>query len=295
VQNKYGIKEIIFVGDRGMITHANYEKIKDTDGLKTISALTHAEITKLIERDNIQISLFDEKEIIEVIDTENPKIRYCLCKNPVVAKKESNTRQALLDRTQNELDKIVQSKRKTTNEKIGERIGKVLAKTKMGKFVTYKVVDEKLEWNFDQVRIKKEKMLDGCYIIVTDVPEEQMKKQEVVASYKKLILVEQAFRNLKTVQLEIRPIYHKTDKRIRCHAFSCMLAYYVQWHMKQRVNSLFQNDEKGKNRQWTFEEVIERLKSIRRQEIFVADTSCRVISEPEEDQQIILDLLKIKL
>jgi transposase len=295
VQSKYEISEIIFVGDRGMITQANYEKIKDIEGLKTISALTHANIAKLIERNAIQIGLFDEKNIVEVIDTENPKIRYCLCKNPVVEKKESNTRQALLDRTQKELDKIVQSKHKATDEKVGARVGKVFAKTKMGKFVNYTVINKKLEWKFDEEKIKKEKMLDGCYIITTDVPVEKMGKLEVVASYKKLILVEQAFRNLKTVQLEIRPIYHKTDGRIKCHVFVCMLAYYVQWHINQRLKSLFQNDKKGNNRQWTFEGVIERLKSIRRQEIWVAETNCKVISQLEEDQQTILDLLKIKL
>ena len=295
IQNKYEIKEIIFVGDRGMITQANYEKIKDIEGLKTITALTHANIAKLIERDAIQLSLFDERNIVEIIDPENPKIRYCLCKNPVIEKKESATRQALLDKTQKELDKIAQSKRKTTDEKIGERIGKVFAKTKMGKFVNYKVIDEKLEWNFDEEKIKKEKMLDGCYIITTDVSVEMMNKQEIVASYKKLILVEQAFRNLKTVQLEIRPFYHKTDERIKCHVFLCMLAYYIQWHINQRLKPLFQNNKEGKNYQWTFEGVIERLKSIRKEELCVADTSCMIINEPEEDQQKILDLLKIKL
>ncbi len=114
-----------------------------------------------------------------------------------------------------------------------------------------------------------ERLLDGCYVIKGDVSAEVMAKQEVVASYKKLTLLEQAFRNIKTVQLEVRPAYHKTDARIRCHG---MLAYYLQWHMMQRLQPLFKSDSKGRNRRWSFELVIERLKSLRRQTVTVSVT-----------------------
>ena len=295
ILNKYEIKDVIFVGDRGMITHANYEKLKDKEGLSIISALTHAELTNLLTRDVIQLNLFDNKNIVEIIDPEDKRIRYCLCKNLETAKRETNTRQALLDKTKNELDKIAQSKRQATNEKIGERIGKILAKTKMGKFVNYKVVNGKLEWSFDEEKIAKEKQIDGCYIITTNVSQELMQKQEVVASYKKLTFVEQAFRNLKTVKLEMRPVYHKTDDRIRAHIFLCMLSYYLQWHMNQRLKPIFEEDQKGKNSQWTFESIIERLKSIRKEQIYVEEINCYVISEPEKDQQRILALLDVKL
>ena len=136
---------------------------------------------------------------------------------------------------------------------------------------------------------------DGCYIIQSNVPKELMDKQEIVASYKKLTLVEQAFRNLKTVQLEVRPVYHKTDERIRCHVFLCMLAYYILWHMKQRLTPLFRSDGRNKKRKWTFEHVIERLKSIRREVVSSGGSSCKVVSTPDEEQQKILDLLKVKL
>jgi transposase len=295
IQDKYQIKDIIFVGDRGMITHANYENLKNKEGLSIISALTHAGLTNLLERDVIQLNLFDDKNIVEIIDPDDKRIRYCLCKNPETGKKEAHTRQALLDKTRTQLDKIKTSKRAATNEKIGERVGKVLAKTKMGKFVNYKVLDGVLEWSFDEEKISKEKQLDGCYIITTNVSTDLMNKVEIVKSYKSLIQVEQAFRNLKTVQIEIRPINHKTDDRVRCHVFICMLAYYLQWHMNQRLQSLFEEDKKGKAQQWTFELVIERLKSIRKQKIVVAETNCNVISEPDTEQQRILDLLQIKL
>jgi transposase len=295
VQNIYGIEELIFVGDRGMVTRANYEKVKTIQGLKTISALTHRQIVELLKRKVIQVSLFDEQDIVEVVDPDTPQRRYCLCRNPQTAHRETKTRRALLEATRQALDKIAQAKRKTAQEKVAARVGKVLGKTRMGKFLDWEVKDGRLQWSFKQAQIDREQLFDGCYIITSDVPPEHMAKQEIVASYKKLTLVEQAFRNLKTVQLEVRPVYHKTDERIRCHVFLCMLAYYLQWHMKQRLKPLFQSDGQHKHRQWTFEHVIERLKSIRRQEVRVAGMCCQTISGPEGDQQKILDLLKVQL
>lgn len=295
LQKTYGIQEIIFVGDRGMVTRANYEKVKDIEGLSTISALTHRQIVELLNRKVIQVDIFDEKHIVEVIDPDNTGQRYCLCRNPKSAERETRTRKALLDVTRTALEKISQSKRKGTPEAIGKRVGKVFAKTKMEKFVQWEVKEGCLLWSFKEDKVYAEQLLDGCYIINTDVPAELMDKQEIVASYKKLALVEQAFRNLKTVQLEIRPVYHKTDDRIRCHVFLCMLAYYIQWHMNQRLKPLFQSDGKNKYRRWTFENVIERLKSVRREIVTVEDTNCRVVSTPDEEQKRILDLLKVTL
>ena len=295
VQGKYGIKEIVLVGDRGMISRANYEKVKGTEGLRVITALTHRDVVNLLRRGVIQMGLFDEKNIAEVVDTENPRTRYCLCRNPMSAGRETETRKDLLEVTRRGLDKIAQAKKRKSNEKIAEQVGRVLGKAGMGKFVEWKVVDGRLEWSFRQKQIEQEALLDGCYIITSDVPPEQMDKQEVVVSYKKLALAEQAFRNLKTVPVEIRPVYHKTDDRIRCHVFVCMLAYYLQWHMKQRLKPLFESDGKNKHREWTFENVMERLKSIRREVLSVAGIPCRTVSEPEEDQQRILDLLGAKL
>lgn len=295
LQKTYGIQEIIFVGDRGMVTRANYEKVKDIEGLSTISALTHRQIVELLNRKVIQVDMFDEKHIVEVIDPDNTGQRYCLCRNPKSAERETSTRKSLLDATRTVLEKISQSKRKGTPEAIGKRIGKVFAKTKMEKFVQWEVREGCLLWSFKEDKIYAEQLLDGCYIINTDVPAELMDTQEIVASYKKLALVEQAFRNLKTVQLEIRPVYHKTDDRIRCHVFLCMLAYYIQWHMNQRLKPLFRSDGKNKYRRWTFENVIERLKSVRREIVTVEDTNCRVVSTPDEEQKRILDLLKVTL
>lgn len=295
LQKTYGVEELIFVGDRGMITKANLEKVKNTHGLNTISALTHPQIKELLTRKVIQLDLFDEKDIVEIIDPDDPKLRYCLCCNPGSAKRETETRNALLTKTIDGLTKIAASKRKATTEEISARVGKLLSGTKMNKFITWEVRDKKLNWSLNEELVATEQLLDGCYIVVSDVPPEKMRSQEVVASYKKLSLVEKAFRNLKTVQLEVRPVYHKTDDRIRCHVFICMLAYYLQWHMIQLLQSLFKADGKHQDRFWTFENVIERLKSIRREEINVAGAICKIVTEPDDDQIKILGLLKIKL
>lgn len=295
LKQDYKIEELIFVGDRGMVTKANIDKINNTKGLNTISALTHPQIKELLSRKVVQIDMFDEKNIIEVVDPDNTKIRYCLCRNPESAKRETKTRNSLLAKTSEALNEIASSKRKTTTEKISARVGKLLSKTKMGKFITWKVVNEKLQWSMNTDLVDTEQLIDGCYIITSDVPQEKMQSQEIVASYKKLTLVEKAFRNLKTVQLEVRPVYHKTDDRIRCHVFICMLAYYLQWHMTKRLQPLFDSNEKYQKRFWTFENVIERLKSIRREEITVAGATCKIVTKPDDDQIKILDLLKVKL
>ncbi len=278
-----------------MVTKANLEKINSVKGLNTISALTHPQIKELLSRKVVQIDMFDDKDIIEVVDPDNTKSRYCLCRTPESARRETNTRNALLTKTSEGLNKIALSKRKATTEEISSRVGKLLSKTKMGKFITWEVLDKKLQWSLNADLIDTEQLIDGCYIIVSDVPQEKMQSQEIVASYKKLALVEKAFRNLKTVQLEVRPVYHKTDDRIRCHVFICMLAYYLQWHMTHRLQALFDNNDKYKKRFWTFENIIERLKSIRREEVSVAGATYKIVTEPDKDQIKILDLLKVKL
>src|ERR1017187_6998544 len=150
VQQKYGIREIIFVGDRGMVTRANYEKVKDRKGLSVISALTHRQIVELLNRKVIQVDMFDETQIVEVIDPDNTGQRYCLCRNPKSADRETRTRKALMDVTRRALEKISQSKRKSMPEAIGKRVGTALAKTKMQKFVHWEVRDGHLIWSFKE-------------------------------------------------------------------------------------------------------------------------------------------------
>ncbi len=152
---------------------------------------------------------------------------------------------------------------------MGPRVGKLLAKYKVGKVgkwsveedtEAHKSLNHKLNWEFDQEKIKKEEQVDGCYIIRTDVKDTRMSTESIVDAYKALGHAERAFRNLKTVQLEMRPVYHKTDQRIRAHVFLCTLAYYVQWHMQRRLQPLLRENRQGGNRRWSFEGIVERLK-----------------------------------
>lgn len=319
VQNDYGVSELIFVGDRGMITQANQRKLTGVAGLQTISALSHRQIVELLQRKVITPELFDEKAIAEVLDPEDLKKRYCLCRNPETAKRETHTRQNLLELTRQKLEAIAlgrggikknnqaqaeadkQTPAKTPKrtkgpsaETLGARVGRVLQRYKMGKFVQWSVLEGKLVWRFDQERIQAEERFDGCYIVVTDVPPEQMAKAQVVASYRKLSLVEDAFRNLKTVQLEVRPVYHKKDDRIRSHVFLCMLAYYLQWHAQERLQPIFEKDGQGKDRQWTFASVIQRLTAIRSERVKSAGVEFNLITQATVDQKAILECLTQK-
>ena len=290
IREKYGLEKVIFVGDRGMVTQAKYEEINH-EVVKVISALTHGAIQTLHEKKTIQLSMFDEKNIVEVIDGQ---MRYCLCKNPDMAVKESAARQALLKKTAEELDKIMAGKKKTKYSK-EVRAGKVVNRYKMGKFVIFDGEGENLKYKLDKAKIEKEARLDGCYVVYTDVPPEDMTAIETVENYKSLMQVEQAFRNMKTVRLDIRPVYHKTDDRIRCHVFICMLAYYLMWHMNQRLKPLFDADGVGKARKRTFDYLIEVLKCIRKEIVEVCGANSTVITTPTDEQARILQLLDISM
>jgi transposase len=294
LRKDYGLKEVTFVGDRGMVTQANTAQLDQVEGLHTISALTHRQIVQLVERKVIQAELFDQKRIAEVIDPQQPQQRYCLCRNPQSGARESATRQRLLECTRQALDKIVARKKKGSTEKLSAQVGKILARYKMGKFVEWQIQAGRLQWHFQEAHIEQEKLFDGCYIVRTTVSKEQMNQEEVVGAYKSLSVVEQAFRNLKTVSLEIRPVYHKKDQRIRSHVFLCVLAFYLQWHLQQRLQPLFEADGAGKNRQWTVENVIQRLMGIRKQRVKVAGVEFDQVTQADEEQQRILDLLGVK-
>jgi transposase len=299
IRNDYGLDEVIFVGDRGMLTKSNLTELRDDDDVKTITALTHGDIQKLLERQVIAPDLFDETLSREVLDPDSPDRRYCLCRNEATAWHESETRDRLLSLTATALDKIAGYRRKTTSEKLGARVGKVLAKYKTGKFIHWSVepaeqavsAEHRLVWARDEDRITREKRLDGCYVICTDVPSALMDTQRVVDTYKDLKHVEQAFRTLKTADLHMRPVYHKTDDRIRSHIFLCMLSYYLEWHLLRRLKPLFEADGQNKDRRWTLRGVIASLAQITRNKVKTGEATFYRNSKPTEEQQKILSLL----
>ncbi len=292
VRDDYGLKQMIWVGDRGTATQANADSLQTEGQLHTIGALTHPEMVSLLSQGVIQLELFDEKKVVEVIDPKKPNWRYCLCRNPDTARRETETRSRLLERTRAGLELIGRAKKPAKPETMGARVGRLLERYKMGKFVTWGVKEGKLEWQFDEPAIAAEKAFDGCYIIRADVPKEKLKETELVETYKQLSLVEQAFRNLKTVSLEMRPMYHKKDDRIRSHVFICMLAYYLQWHLVQRLKPLFESDGQGEDRKWTLQNVLESLKGVRRDRVTLGQVEVQLVTEVNLDQRRIMELLK---
>ena len=294
LRGRYGLSEVIFVGDRGMLTKARLNEV-GSGGLKSVTALRHGQIVSLLTRGVIQMGLFDERNIAEVADPDHPAVRYLLCKNPMTAEKEAKTRRALVDKTVAALSKLQSPKGHRDEQKLAAKVGAVLGKWKMGKFFTWKIEGGHLEFQIDPDHVEREEALDGCYVVRTDVPKETMTKDEAVACYRRLMHVEQAFRNLKTVLLEIRPVFHHKDQRIEAHVFICMLAYWLQWHLIRRLQPLFENDGAGKQRRWTLDGVLERLKAIRRQIVRWHGVDCPLTTTPDEEQQYILDLLKVTL
>jgi transposase len=287
-----------------MLTHSNIEALKDEQDLQTISALTHGEMKTLLERKVIALDLFDERSIHELTDPDDPTRRYCLCRNPQTAQRESKTRERLLELTTSALAGIADYKRAASVETLGARVGKALAKYKMGKFIQWSIdadperaksTAHRLIWSIDADKVAREQQFDGCYIITSDVDQDAMTTMEVVSAYKSLTFVERAFRNLKTVQLEIRPVYHKTDERIRSHVFLCMLSYYLQWHMQQRLAPLFAADAQGAERRWTFRGVIDCLAQITRNRVTVNGAEFDQNSVPTPEQEEILRLLQVTM
>ena len=290
IKEKYGLEKVVFVGDRGLVTQAQYEQM-DHEAVKVVSALSHSAIQSLCEKEVIQPSLFDEKNIVEVI---SGNLRYCLCKNPFMAAKEAATRRALLQKTTKALDLIVAGTRKTKYSK-EMRAGKVVEKYKMGKFVVFEGTGDNLTYRLNEEKIARESCLDGCYVVYTDVLPEDLTAVEVVESYKSLMRVEQAFRNMKTVRLEVRPVFHKKDERIKGHVFICMLAYYVLWHMRQRLQPLFEADGQGAERKYTLDNIMEILKSLRKETVEFCETRSEIITAPTAEQRHILNLLEVSV
>ena len=290
----YGVNEVVLAGDRGMLTPKRIEEVNSL-GFRTLTALTHPQMKKLLEKHNFQPSLFDEKNIVEVVDPEAESLRYMLCKNPETMRKEHATRRSLINVVTARLAEIAKVKRKRDPKSVCARVGRVFAKYRIEKFFSWDVGDRgELTFALNEEIMQAEEGLDGCYVVRADVPQNEMNKDDAVASYLALRHVEKAFRNLKTVALEMRPVYHKTDDRIRAHVFLCFLSYYLLWHAQRRLEPLFQNDGAGEQRRWSMAVVIERLKSLKNQQLLVAGIPVKqTISKPDQEQQEIMELLDV--
>jgi transposase len=248
VRQRFGVRRVVLVGDRGMITSKRIdEELRGIEGLDWITALRADHIRQLAQQGVIQQSLFDQRDLAEVASPEYPGERLIVCRNPLLAEERARKRQELLQATEKKLNQIVAATQRTARalrgqDKIGLRVGKVLNDYKVGKHFVLEIGDESFSYRRDEAKIAAEAALDGLYVIRTSVQAEAFSSSDTVRAYKDLSKVERAFRCLKTVDLKVRPIFHWRDERIRTHVFLCMLAYYVEWHLRQRLAPILFDD-----------------------------------------------------
>ena len=246
LKQQFNLEHFVFAGDRAMITQARVEKLKSLGGIDWISALRSSSIKKLVESGDLQLSLFDEKDLAEITSADYPGERLIVCKNPYLAQERAKNRAQLLAKTEEALillTKRVAAGRLKEEAKIGQALGRIANKYKMAKHFNFSVGSARFSYSRIKENIEREAALDGIYVIRTSVPKEKLSSEDVVLSYKRLSLAERAFRTLKGMDLKIRPIHHRIDDRVRAHIFICMLSYYLEWHLRKAWASLLFDDE----------------------------------------------------
>jgi Transposase DDE domain len=247
VREKFGLEQMIMVGDRGMITTARIKNLRELEGMAWITCLRHPAIKKLMADDGpLQLSLFDEQDLAEITSGDFPGERLIACRNPFEARKRARTREELLAATEADLGTIaaqVAAGRVKDPDKIGVRAGKVINKRKVAKHFILDISEGRISWRRDQASIDTEAATDGIYVIRTPVPAETLDAAGAVAAYKDLASIERDFRHLKADDLDLRPIWHRLEDRVRGHVLICMLACYLTWHLRQAWAPLTFTDE----------------------------------------------------
>jgi transposase len=246
VRADFGIGQLVLVGDRGMISQTQITALQRLAGVDWITALKTGAIRDLVAGGHLQLGLFDERNLFELTSPDFPGERLVACRNPELATLRARKRQALLAATRQELEKVrgmVARGRLHGQDVIGVRVGKVLNKYKVAKHFRLDIRDDGFAFGIDEAQVAAEAALDGLYVIRTSVPPARLGAADAVRSYKQLSQVERAFRSLKTIALEVRPIHHRLETRVRAHIFLCLLAYYVEWHMREAWRPLLFADE----------------------------------------------------
>ena len=248
LKDRFGLKRVVVVGDRGMITQARIERELKPAGLDWITALRAPAIQQLAaEGGPLQLSLFDERDLAEIESPDFPGERLVVCKNPALAEERRRKRGELLDATEQDLKdiqaRILRQRQPLRGaDKIGLAVGALLGRRKVAKHFRITITDDALSFTRDHTTIAAEAALDGFYVLRTCVPADALNAADTVRAYKSLARVERAFRSLKTVDLDIRPIFHWVSPRVRAHVFLCMLAYHLEWHMRQALAPMLFDD-----------------------------------------------------
>ena len=248
LQRRFGLSRVVLVGDRGLLTQARIKDLKQHPGVGWISALRSAAIRGLVEGGQLQLSLFDQRNLAEIHSPDYPGERLMACYNPLLAAQRQRKREELLAATEQQLERIAaEVKRRTRTplpaEEIGLKVGRVLNRYKVGKHFETNIADGEFVWSRRAESIRREAELDGIYVIRTSENKAALSAADAVRSYKSLAQVERAFRCLKGVDLRVRPIFHRTPERVRAHIFLCLLAYHVEWQMRRALAPLLFADE----------------------------------------------------
>lgn len=335
LRKRFKVQRVVLVGDRGMITTRRInESFRDVEGLEWISALRADSIKKLVSAGSIEPSLFDQHDLAEIEAPEFPGERLIVCKNPILADERTRKRNELLAATEKKLDPIVVATRRKKNrlggkDKIGIRVGRVINHYKVGKHFELTITDDSFTYKRKDDQIAAEAALDGLYVIRTSVSEGVLNSESTVRAYKDLSKVERAFRCMKTIDLRVRPIYHWLDERIKAHVFLCMLAYYVEWHMRRDLAPILFDDHDRESAQadrksivtpsprspaarakdhtkqtedgfpvHSFRTLLADLGTLCKNRIRVGDDSANqfyIVTKPTDEQRRILTLLGVKL
>ena len=246
LRERFGVQEVALVGDRGLLSQKQIDALRERPGMGWITALRSEAIRGLLAGGSLQLGLFDERNLFEFYDPAYPGERLVACRNPELARLRAHKRQALLEATAKELEKVrgmVARGRLKGTAAIGVRVGKVVNKYKVAKHFALEIQDGGFDYAIRQEQVEAEAALDGIYVVRTSLPRERLDAADTVRTYKRLSDVERAFRCLKTVDLKVRPIYHWSETRVRAHILLCMLAYYVEWHMIEAWRPLLFCDE----------------------------------------------------
>ncbi|ARI84037.1 hypothetical protein BH695_4758 [Microcystis aeruginosa PCC 7806SL] len=249
VRKGWGIENVVWVSDRGILTNSKIkELVKPIEGLDYITGLTKPQIRKLAEVEVIQLGLFDQVNLVEFESEDYPDERLIACRNPFIAQKNQLQREALLEAVEKELDLIVQATQREKRalkgqDKIALRVGKILNQFKVNRYYNLEITEEGFSYQRKLELIAQETTLDGVYVLRTSLESTLMDAATTVKAYKSLSQVEEAFRCYKSIDLKVRPIYHYQGDRVKAHIFLCMLAYYVEWHLKQCLAPLLFEDE----------------------------------------------------
>ena len=322
VRGKFGLQQMIMVGDRGMITSARITALRELPGMAWITCLRAPAIRKLMADDGpLQLSLFDEQDLAEISSAEFPGERLIACRNPALAAERARKREDLLRATEDDLAKIaarVSARRLKDPAAIGLRAGKVINKRKMAKHLTVDIAEGRISWQRDQASIDAEAVTDGIYVIRTPVPAETLGPAAAVAAYKGLSALERDFRSIKADDLDLRPIWHRLEDRVKAHVLICTLACYLTWHVRLAWAPLTYADEHPPGRDnpvaparrspsadakaarktgpgnqpiRSFRDLLDHLATLTRDTITIAGQAVDKLATPTPDQQRAFDLI----